>query len=348
MSGRVVIQILVKEFLQLVRSPALAFILVLCPVIVVGIVPLGLSNKTRLRVEVVDASFSGRGRETVALLSGSPQIARVSLSASLQESERRMDLGEIDGIVELPRDGGAYRILADASQIFLGHDVAYYVSRQLGGAQEDDRVRSHLLFLSGPGNTHYYLVTMLSLLMAIMGCCLAALSVVSEKESKALEHLRSTGMSATLYVSSKVLFFTLVGLVELAFGLVIARVCYSLSCAGSVLEYFVFAACFLFAIVNLGILLAATSRTLVQTVYMVVFVFITLILLSTMFAPLDNMSPLWAATRYVNPFFWAADGSWNIVLKGVRLAAMPAGCLALLGTGGVIMFINILKIKQID
>ena len=224
MSPRLIIQILVKEFLQLVRSPAMALILVICPVIMVGIVPLGLSNETHLRVEVVDESFSGRGRDAVAALSGSPQIAWVGRSASLQESERRMDLGEIDGIVVVPADGGEYRILADASQIILGRDVAYYVSRQLTGGQDTGRVRTHVLFTSGAGNSHYYLVTMLSLLISIMGCCLATLSVVTEKESKVLEHLRSTGMSASLYVFSKVLFFTLVGLAELSVGLVIARV----------------------------------------------------------------------------------------------------------------------------
>jgi ABC-2 type transport system permease protein len=348
MRWRLIIQILVKEFLQLVRSPALVFLMVACPVIVVGVVPLGLSNKTRLRVEVVDESFSSRGLEAVKCLSGSPQIAQVRQSASLQASERRMDLGEIDGIVVVSDDGGGYRILADASTLILGRDVAYYVGRQLSGVQEDERVRSHILFQSDSGNTHYYLVTMLALLISIMGCCLATLSVVTEKESKALEHLRSTGMSASLYVFSKVLFFTLAGLVELGLGLIIARVCYSLVCAGAVWEYFVLAACFLFAIVNLGIWVAVGTRTLVRAVYVLVFVFITLILLSTMFAPLDNMMPFWAATRFINPFFWIADGSWKIVLEGIRLSAMPGHCLALVGMGSVMAFINIKKIKQID
>jgi ABC-2 type transport system permease protein len=348
MKWRLIIQILVKEFLQLVRSPAMAFILILCPIIVVGIVPLGLSNKTRLRVEVVDESYSGRGREAVTALSGSPQIARVSQSASLQASERRMDLGEIDGIVVVPRDGGEYHILADASQLVLGRDVAYYVSRQLSGVQDDGRVRTHALFLSGAGNTHYYLVTMLSLLIAIMGCCLATLSVVTEKESKTLEHLRSTGMSASLYVFSKVLFFTLIGLGELTLGLVIARAGYSLVCAGPLLDYYLLAACFLFALVNLGILVAVGTRTLVRAIYVLVFLFITLILLSTMFAPLDNMAPFWASTRFVNPFFWIADGSWKIVLKGLSVTDNPENCLVLLGLGSILSVINIKKVKKLD
>lgn len=348
MRWRLIIQILVKEFLQLVRSPAMAFILIICPIIVVGIVPLGLGNETRLRVEVVDESFSDRGLEAVKRLSGSPQIARVSQSASLQESERRMDMGEVDGIVVVPRDGEEYHILADASQIILARDVAYYVSRQLNGVQEDERMRTHVLFLSGAGNTHYYLVTMLSLLISIMGCCLAALSVVTEKESKAMEHLRSTGMSASLYVFSKVLFFTLVGLAELTLGLIIARAGYSLVCAGSLLDYYLLAACFLFALVNLGVLVALGTRTLVRAIYVLVLLFISLILLSTMFAPLDNMSPFWASTRFINPFFWIADGSWKIVLKGLSVTDNPENCLVLLGIGSLLSVINIRKVKKLD
>ena len=341
-------QLLVKEYLQLVRTPALLFVLVLCPVVTIGFVPFGLNDKARIRVAVVDESFSDRGREAVALLARSPQIVEVSASVSRQEGERRMDKGEVDALVVIPPDGGECRILADASQIILGVNAALYTERQLTGEQGDDRVRMHWLYLSDAGNTQYYLVTMLVLLIAIIGCCLVALFVVQEKESKVLEHLRSTGLSATMYVLPKVLFVSLLGLCELAAGLVIARVMFSLECAGSLPELFLLAACFLFAIVNLGILIAVGTRTLVRTIYVLVFVFIILILLSTMFAPLDNMDPVWASTRYVNPFFWAVDGGWKIILKGIPLSASPANCLALLGTGGVLMLINILKIKQID
>ena len=53
-------QLLVKEYLQLVRTPALLFVLVLCPVVTIGFVPFGLNDKARIRVAVVDESFSDR------------------------------------------------------------------------------------------------------------------------------------------------------------------------------------------------------------------------------------------------------------------------------------------------
>lgn len=345
---RVLWHMLVKEFLQLVRTPALLFVLILCPVVTVGLVPFGLSNKPRIRVEVVDESFSGRGRETLALLAGSPQITQLSQTSSLQEAEGRMARGEIDAIVIVPANEEASRILVDGSNTPLARDAAYYVGLQLHKPQENELLRSHTLFVTETGNTHYYLVAMLVLLIAIVGCSLVALSVVTEKENKVLEHLRSTGLNPLMYVASKLVFFSLVGLCELAVGLLIARLVFALQSAGPLWELFLLAACFLFAIVNLGILIAASTRTLVRTIYVLVFVFIILILLSTMFAPLDNMDPVWAATRFVNPFFWMVDGAWKILLKGVKLAANPVNCLALLGIGSVLTAFNILKIRQIE
>lgn len=345
---RVLWHMLVKEFLQLVRTPALLFVLILCPVVTVGLVPFGLSNKPRIRVEVVDESFSGRGRETLALLAGSPQITQLSQTSSLQEAEGRMARGEIDAIVIVPANEEASRILVDGSNIPLARDAAYYVGLQLHKPQENELLRSHTLFVTETGNTHYYLVAMLVLLIAIVGCSLVALSVVTEKENKVLEHLRSTGLNPLMYVASKLVFFSLVGLCELAVGLLIARLVFALQSAGPLWKLFLLAACFLFAIVNLGILIAASTRTLVRTIYVLVFVFIMLILLSTMFAPLDNMDPVWAATRFVNPFFWMVDGAWKILLKGVKLAANPVNCLALLGIGSVLTAFNILKIRQIE
>lgn len=345
---RVLWHMLVKEFLQLVRTPALLFLLILCPVVTVGLVPFGLSNKPRIRVEVVDESFSGRGRETLALLAGSPQITQLSQTSSLQEAEGRMARGEIDAIVIVPANEEASRILVDGSNIPLARDAAYYVGLQLHKPQENELLRSHTLFVTETGNTHYYLVAMLVLLIAIVGCSLVALSVVTEKENKVLEHLRSTGLNPLMYVASKLVFFSLVGLCELAVGLLIARLVFALQSAGPLWELFLLAACFLFAIVNLGILIATSTRTLVRTIYVLVFVFIMLILLSTMFAPLDNMDPVWAATRFVNPFFWMVDGAWKILLKGVKLAANPVNCLALLGIGSVLTAFNILKIRQIE
>ena len=99
---------------------------------------------------------------------------------------------------------------------------------------------------------------------------------------------------------------------------------------------------------NLGILIATGTRTLVRAIYVLVFVFVTLILLGTMFAPLDNMTPGWAVTRFVNPFYWMVEGARKIMLLGSPAVTVAGPCLALLGLGGVLALVNIRNIKHAD
>lgn len=337
-----------KDLLQLARTRLLVLVLVLCPVILIGIMPAGLTNQTRLKVDVVDRSFSAQGGETVACLARSPHIAQVTRSASLQESQERMDRGAIHAIVVLPAAGGQPVILADGSHTILGYDAAWYVARQLAdGKAAGGGLRTHTLFVSGQDSVHYYMVPMLVLLIAVIGCCMAAFSTVTEIESKRIELLRSTGLGTGLYVLSKDCFGALTALAELAAGLVIARLVFDFSSAGPLGAFFILALCFLLAISSLGVLLAAWGKTQMRTVYLFVFLFVVLVLLSTMFVPLDNMSASWAATRFVNPLYWMVDGAWAILLKGFGLRAVLPHCIALLAIGAALSLLAARSLRKL-
>ena len=342
--------ILWKELLQLVRTPVLAGLLLLCPIVTVGLVPFGLGNFTLLRVEVVDLTPGGQGLEILKCLGSSPHI-NCTVAESEQVAQKRLDDGKINAYITISPDGTRINTVIDATHTILAWDASYFIGKQLEGGivrkKTESAISSHHLFSSGPDNTHYYIVTMIILLLAIMGCSFAGLSVFNEREGKVLEHLRSTGMSATTYIFSKITFFMMVGLLELVVALIIAFAVFGFRIAGPLLDYFVLSACFLFVIINLGMMIVAFSKTLIQAIYVLVFLFIVLILLGTMFAPIDNMDAGWAATRFVNPFFWAVDGSWTIALKGFGMAAIPFHYLALLGIGGIMTAINIYKTGRV-
>ena len=343
------LNILRKELIQLFRTPALLVILLLCPVITVGLIPFGLGGKTRLRVEVVDYSNSDRGRETVIALSRSPFVKSVKLSQSEEASFKDMDRSRVDAVVILLKNGET-TISADASHIFVASDARLYIESILSGNPSDgqDRIRPHTLFVSCDDTTHYFMMAMIVLLTAIVCTCLPTLSVVKESETKVLEHLRSTGMKASTYVLSKNVFFMAVSLLELIAALILARCIFNLSTAGPVSALLLLFTCFFFAMSNLGITIAACCKSMVRSIYVLVFVFLVLILLSTMFAPLDNMSPVWAATRFVNPFYWIVSGETRIMLKGIGVTGIFPHICMLLSFGGVLFAINIAKIHKTD
>lgn len=340
---------LVKEALQLVRTPAMVAILILCPVVTVGLVPFGLGDKTMLRVEVVDRTFTDRGLEAVSLLARSPYVKSVGASNSESEAEKKLKHGETDAVVTLS-DGGEATITVNGAHTLHAANAEYYIENIISPPEEKvlSEIHPHPLYLSCDDNTHYYLVSMIIMLTAIVGCCLSALSVVREMETKVLEHLRSTGMKALAYVTSKVAFYVCITLLELIVALIIARVVFGLDPAGPLIALFILFACFLFAMVNLGVTFAAGGKNMARAIYLLVFVFLILILLSTMFAPLDNMSPAWAATRFVNPFFWGIDGAMKIMLKGVGISGVFPHICILLAIGGLLFTFNVVALGKVE
>ena len=175
---------------------------------------------------------------------------------------------------------------------------------------------------------------------------MASNSVVTDLESKRLEHLLSVGLNVPLYLVVKGVFCTVLGMFCLAVGLVTARLVYGLSCAGSFPAFLLLSLCFLVAAANLGILVAFLCRNQTRSISVLVFLFIVLSLLSTMFVPVDNMLPAWAATRYANPFYWHVDGAWKVMLKGAGLRDILPHCSDLLGMWTLFIYPEIVLLRR--
>ena len=338
--------LLIKEFLQLVRTPALLAIIVLSPLVIIGLVPFAMSNKVRCRVEVIDRSFSDAGREAVAGLSGSKYIVSCVLSESLQESVARMDRAELDLILIIEPDG-RQTILADGTHNLNATASVWHVCKQLEKPRTEVTagIRFHHLFSSGDDNTHYYLVSMLVLLVAIVSCSLITVSVISEKESKMLEHLFSTGLRPSVYLASKLLFFCFIGLLELMADCSFPGL-YSPSCRRLLADA---------GLLGRMLHVPDAESQFPDRLWLPIpssghfhpgLALLILILLSTMFAPLDHMSDLFASTRFVNPFFWMIDGSWMIILKGYAFGSLLPHFGMLLGMGAALTFLNLFILQK--
>ena len=346
---RMLWEILRKEFRVSVRTPLEIFLLILSPVIMVGLVPFGLSGAVRIRLGVVDQSFSDRGLEKVAVLARSPYISEVEMYISLEEAMGKMEKNQLDGVLVIPREGEGYNLLIDGTHNALEADVQYYVQKQLGDLNLDGvPLRSTRKFLSSTDNKHYYIVAMLVLLMSIIGSGLGMYGILVDREHKSIEHLRSTGVPATLYILSKELYFSLLGLLETGLGLLIAWLVFDFQVYGPIGAFILLAACFLFCMTSLGVTIATYSKNLVQATYILVFLFCMLSLISTMFVPLDTTARFMGTMRFINPFFWVTDGGWKILLKGASFSDIPLYYAVLFGAGVLFTLANVLKIKQTD
>jgi len=227
----------------------------------------------------------------------------------------------------------------DASNTLNALDQLYYVTEtwqpHMPGFRPEWQPQSRMLFNRTMEGRHYFVVSLLVLLITLLGVCFTSISVVNEKEKGILDQLNATPLSRHAYLTGKLIPFMVLGLAELVLGILFCHFVYGLQVEGSFLLLLLVGALFLMCMLGLGLLISTLSDNQVQAMYLIIFTLITLILLSTMFSQLGGM-PMWAQhLRHINPIYLMLDCSRLIVLKGfgIRETAVQAGSLMALGLG---------------
>jgi ABC-2 type transport system permease protein len=118
------------------------------------------------------------------------------------------------------------------------------------------------------------------------------------------------------FILAKLLPFWIIALGELAFGLVLARVLYSLPMVGSLGLLFMFASIYLLVVLGIGLFLSTISSTQQQLMFVAFFFIVTFILMSGVFTPAESM-PEWAQkVNLLNPAAYFMRVIRMILLKG--------------------------------
>ena len=116
--------------------------------------------------------------------------------------------------------------------------------------------------------------------------------------------------------SGKLLPFLAIGLFDLGFGLIVAKLAFSIPIRGSLLLLFGMAAIYLFLVLSLGLFISTISDTQQQATFAVFFMMVVFILMSGLFTPVESM-PDWAQKLdYANPLYYFVKIMRSVLLKG--------------------------------
>ena len=337
---RILGAILRKELLQLSRNRGLLFLIFACPVIILGIIPFALENNTRISVGIVDHDRSALSRDYATRLVHSPEFTEVRYFPAVRLAEEAIRKGEMEMMLVIPSrhesrlqhtDAEPLKIAIDGTHPQKAQNYVYKTQRLL--ENPDEQIRVHRLFNPTESQQFYYLVSLLVLVQTLIGTCLIALNIVAEKEAGILEQFNSTSLNRFTYITGKFLFMALVCLAVTVVSLLFCHYAYGLSVEGSVWQYLLMTVLFSYPLLSLGFLLAVVCKNQVQTVYLLIFSLLILVLMSTMFTHLSSM-PHWARlTRFFNPVYFMLDISRMIILKGMELQTMQMQILLITGTG---------------
>lgn len=162
----------------------------------------------------------------------------------------------------------------------------------------------------------YMAPSILAILVTAIGFLLSGMNLVREKEMGTSEQINVTPIKKHEFILGKMIPFMIIGIVDLTFGLIVARIVYYMPFEGNILLLFGFVLVYLIAVMGLGLFLSTFANTQQQYLFICFFFMMIFILMSGIFTPADSM-PLWAQRiNLVNPAAYFIRVIRLIILKG--------------------------------
>jgi len=359
------------EALHVVRDRA-----TLAQVLVVPVVQLLiLSNAATFKIAntptyVVDLDHTTASRGLVTRFAASGHFRVDAESASLDRANDALLRGDVTMVLTIPRDfesdlvragaapieievnaekGSAAGIVqAYASSIVSSYAAELDAKRSTHGLESASAprpaidVRTRYWYNATLNYTHYMVPGILVALVTLIGTLLTAQNIAREKELGTLEQLNVTPITRAQFIAAKLLPFWVLGLIDLAVGLVVGWAVFDIPMRGSVLLLFGCAMIYLVSALALGLWISSVVETQQQAMFVTFFVMNVYLLMSGLFTPVDSMAPWVQVVSQANPVRHFVTISRAILVKGagIREIARPLVTLVAFGVVALTMAIR--------
>lgn len=349
--------LLQKEFRQVFRDKSILRIIFVMPMIQLLVLPWAADYEVKnIQLSVVDHDHSTYSQQLISKITSSGYFILEDYSPSYNHSLHDIEKDKADLILEIPASFEKNLVKENESTLFLAVNAINGVKANLGGAYlrsiiQDYNREVRLKWIQLPRfspetnieitssnwfnplmNYKFFMVPgILVILVTMVGSFLASLNIVKEKEIGTIEQINVTPVKKYQFILGKLIPFWVLGLIVLSIGLLISRIFYGITPAGSFLTIYVFAAVYLLAVLGLGLLISTFTSNQQQAMLISFFMMMIFILLSGLYTSIDGM-PEWAKwiTRF-NPVSYFIEVMRMVVLKGSNLADIQPQILKVLG-----------------
>ncbi|MDE6297223.1 MAG: ABC transporter permease [Muribaculaceae bacterium] len=366
MKLRILKALLRKELILMRRNPLIPKMIIAMPLMVMLIIPLVANLEVKnVNVAVVDNDRSQLSRRVISDIQRAISLSVSTVCHTYNEAMRSVEDGATDVVLTIPVDyskklisgDGVVDVEANGVNATKGMLGANYVSLSVIGTlkqwQKENGVdvkidRVSVINRYNPTlNFRNYMIPALMVVLLIIICgFVPALNLVNEKETGTIEAMNVTPVSRFIFVLSKLIPFWIVGIFVVTVGMIIGWLVYGLVLEGSLLAIYCAAILFCLVMSGLGVAIANTSSTMLQSIF-VMFAFIMIFqLMSGLFTPIRSM-PDWAQyITYAIPPRYFIEIMRSVYLKGTSILELWQQFLSLLGFAIALSFLAALTYKK--
>lgn len=354
MKHRVVFFLIEKEFKQMMRNIILPIVFVLLPLVMINMVPRAATQEVKnLKISVVDNDHTTLSRRLIGKMSASTYFNLTDVAASYDAALEGIEGGESDFIIEIEPDferhlinDGSSRVMISANAVngmkaglgssYLAQIIADYASElgdeqgaATGGSAAGFSMVPRYLFNTGLDYKVFMVPGIMAMLLILLVGFLPALNIVGEKEKGTIEQINVTPVGKMDFIFSKLIPYWIVGLIILAYAMVLAWCIYDMVPQGGVGLVFLFATLFILVVSSFGLIVSNYSGTTQQAAFLMFFFLVIFLLMSGLLTPISSMPKWTKVITTVNPLRYFIEAMRSIYLKGSHLTDLRVQFVAL-------------------
>ncbi len=324
----------------------------------------------QLDISVVDYDHSAASQRLIHQVMGNKLFRVDYMPTSAREAELLIQATKTDLALVIPKnfdkkltlhEGADIQILVDAINGNAAQLGSAYLSNIISDFARQIRIKEAVVspiqktsiyvtpsfWYNAELNYKFYMAPgILVILITIVGMLLGSMNLVREKELGTIEQINVTPIKKWQFIAGKLLPFLVIGLFDLAFGLTLAKLVFSIPIRGSLPLLFFLASIYLVLVLSAGLFISTISETQQQATFSVYFFMMVFLLMSGLFTPVESM-PLWAQRLdYINPLYYFVKIMRGVILKGAGLIDVFREFVALMIYASIMFSLAIMRYRK--
>ncbi len=337
-----------KEVRQLKRDKRMLYVLFIFPIVLLVLFGYAINfDVHHIKMAVYDQDKSPDSRQLINSLTSSEYFDLVGYINDESKIGNVLDTKEAQCVIVFPNDmskklysnkPAPVQILIDGVDANTASLIKGYMTAGL--ASYSRKIQSRVLAFNGrkpyiPIDIHpsfwfnpelkssFFLVPGLIVMILIITAVVSiSLSIVREKERGTIEQLNVSPISSLEMLIGKTIPYVIISLIIAAFILLAGYVLFGITIKGSILLLFLSMLLFLFASLNLGIIVSSIADTQQVAFQMATLVsMLPSMLLSGFVFPIESMPPVVQVFTNITPAKFFMIVLRDILLKGVGIDA---------------------------
>jgi ABC-2 type transport system permease protein len=367
-------QILIKEFIQILRDPRSRAIIFVMPVFQVIIFGYAVTTDVKnVSLAVYDQDNSIHSREVMARFVESGYFHIDTFVEREEQVRELMDRGHVQVLLRFNKGFGQdltsgrkalLQMILDGTDsntaaIVLGYSnkivslysreiLVQWSSRLQGGGPLFSQINleSRAWFNENLESRNFYVPGVIALLVMLITLLLTSMAVVREKEIGTMEQIMVTPITPREFILGKTVPFILISFIDVLLISLVGVFWFDVPIRGNLFLLFLATGFYIMSTLGVGLLISTISRTQQQAMMSAFFFVFPAMLLSGFIFPIANMPEPVQWLTYINPLRYFLVIIRGIFLKGIGVDILWPHMAVLLVIGLIVLWVASKRFKK--